>query len=103
MQTYKIYRISSPLLNNCYIGSTKNALCLRKAIHNHHHKLYNEGKFNYVSSFKVLDGKDAEWEIVEDNINKEDLKDRESHWINYYDNCVNKYLKRRYFKNDLKK
>ena len=98
MSNHRIYKITSPLLKKCYIGSTKNALCLRRAIHNHHFKLYNEGKFNYVSSFEVLKDADCEWEIVEDNIEKENLKEREEHWINYYSDCINKYLNRRYFK-----
>ena len=91
---YRIYKITSPSLNLCYIGSTKNRLCLRKCQHKHHYKLYQKNKFNYVSSFQVLEDPLCHWEIIEnDIIDKEVLKEREKYYINHFENSVNRNYK----------
>ena len=84
----KIYMIIAPNLNLRYIGSTVNAL--KSRFHGHKSKFTRRGKTDYISSFQVLEDKDAYIELIENYPcnNKEELENREGFLIRQMD-CVN--------------
>ena len=63
----KIYRIFSPSLNLCYIGSTTQTLEARLAKHVIDYYCYSKDntKYSYYSSFKVIEGGDYQIELIE--------------------------------------
>ena len=63
----KIYRIFSPSLNLCYIGSTTQSLEARLAKHVIDYYCYNKDKtkYSYYSSFKVIEACDYKIELIE--------------------------------------
>lgn len=82
----KLYQIYSPSLDAYYIGSTFNSLALRKAIHRHHSKLFDGGKFNKVTSHEIVKRDDAVYSIIREYefINKKDLLEEEKKQILYF-------------------
>lgn len=60
-----IYKISSPQEQKMYIGSTKNSLALRKALHRNHYKRYLNGCNGYCTSFELLKHPDVQYEVLE--------------------------------------
>lgn len=88
----KIYRLVSPS-GLTYIGSTCQSLAVRKAEHKRHYFHWRNGKFRYVTSFKIFEDDLNNYDIVLiENYpceSKEELHKRERHWIEQFD-CVNK-------------
>tara|TARA_R110000868_G_C10592540_1_gene739728 strand:+ start:107 stop:670 length:564 start_codon:yes stop_codon:yes gene_type:complete len=93
-QLSKIYKITSSQTDKCYIGSScEKYLSARIAKHNNHYKRYCNGKMNYITSFEIIQFKDAKIELLElcpCNI-KEELNVCEGKWIKQLD-CVNKNI-----------
>jgi hypothetical protein len=88
----KIYKIWSPQTDLIYIGSTTQILCKRLADHKSNYKSYKEGKFHYVSSFKILEYGDAKIELIKEvNCqNREQLNSIEGDLQREYRNvCIN--------------
>lgn len=91
---YKLVSKFNPLENDLiYIGSSKQGDKIRLSKHKHDYKRYLNGKYHYVSSFKLfeqfgINGVDVE--ILEhiNSDNKFELLEREKHYINAL-NCVN--------------
>lgn len=93
----KIYKIVDNTNGNIYIGSTCKKLCQRLGQHRQDYKRYLDGKYNYVSSFKVLENENFEIILIEncENItNREELNARERHYIESL-NCVNMFIPNR--------
>jgi len=61
----KIYKLVSKNTNQIYIGSTINSLSSRLSQHVHHYRLYKLGKYNYLTSFIILDAGDYSVELIE--------------------------------------
>ena len=91
----KIYMIRDRTNNNCYIGSTFNKLCLRKAIHKYHYKLYTQNRFHYLSSFDIIKNNDYEFVLLESYPcdTKQQMHEREKFYISNHMNCINRYMK----------
>lgn len=90
----KIYKIWSPSHpDEIYIGSTTQPLAKRMGEHRRKCKRYQNGKCNYVTSFKILSYGDAKIELIEkvECKDKEELVAREGYYIRTLD-CVNKVI-----------
>jgi hypothetical protein len=96
-QTGKIYCLRSHSTDHVYIGSTINTLSRRMAEHRRDYKRYLNGKFHYVSSFKILKYEDAYIELVEDCPceTKEQLLRREGQIMRETDNYINERIEGR--------
>lgn len=75
-----IYKIESPNCEECYIGSTKNRLCLRKALHLYQYRQHVKNKKNYnTTAFRIIEKGDPQFSVIEtgefDNITE--LRKRE--------------------------
>jgi hypothetical protein len=94
-QQGKIYTIRSPQTDEFYIGSTTQLLSKRFYGHKKNYASYQGGKFNYVTSFKILQHDDAYIELYElypctckaELLRREGQLQRENK-----DNCVNKNI-----------
>ena len=89
----KIYKIWSPSTGLTYIGSTCQPLSIRIGGHRAHKRLYEAGKRDYITSFKVLDQPDHRIDLIEyfPCNNKTELNKREGEVILQTD-CVNKLV-----------
>ena len=89
----KIYKIYSYENDDVYYGSTCDTLCRRMTGHRNSYKRYKEGKFCYITSFKILELTSAKIELVENFPcnSKEELLQREGFYIRN-NNCINKYI-----------
>jgi Uri superfamily endonuclease len=90
----KIYKIVDNTNGNIYVGSTCKKLCQRIAQHRASYKNYLNGKYHFVTSYKILENDDYDiilLEEVKDCENKEQLRARERHYIESLD-CVNKVV-----------
>ena len=93
----KIYKIVDNTNGNIYIGSTCKKLCRRIAQHRANYKQYLNGKFSYITSFKILENGDYDIILIEevkDCENKEQLRARERYYIENVE-CVNKRIEGR--------
>jgi hypothetical protein len=92
-QNAKIYKIYSYENDDVYYGSTVETLSQRMAHHKTHLKLYKEGKYGYLTSFKILELTSAKIELVENYPcnSREELLQREGYYIRN-NNCVNKII-----------
>ncbi len=90
----KVYAIRSHLTPDIYIGSTTGRLCARLCAHKGHFKMWKDGKYNYLSSFKILEHGDAYIELLEDCPceNSEQLARYEGLQIRAAENCINKLV-----------
>lgn len=90
----KIYCIRSHQTDKIYIGSTTQALSVRMAGHRKDYKRYKNGKYGYMTSFELLEYKDAYIELIK-NVQclcKEGLLKHEGEHIRNTPNCVNKVI-----------
>jgi hypothetical protein len=90
----KIYKIVCNITGLIYVGSTCKKLCQRIAQHRASYKQYLEGKFCYITSFKILEKGDYDIILIEEVKNcenKEQLRARERYYIESLD-CVNKVI-----------
>lgn len=90
----KIYKIWSPSTGLTYYGSTIQRLVMRLGGHRRKFKLHKNGKYNFVTSFRVLECPDHRIDLVEDFPcqNVEQLRAREAHYIRENVDCVNRYI-----------
>jgi hypothetical protein len=93
-QLAKIYKIVSNITNEIYVGSTcEPTLARRLAKHVGCYKHYLKGKFNYITSFKILELGNYSIILIENCPceNKDELHKRERYYIETLD-CVNKII-----------
>ena len=90
----KIYAIRSFQTDDIYIGSTIQPLCVRMAEHRRDYKQYLNGKYHFVSSYKIVQNDDAYIELLENYpcSCKDELNKREGELIRENKNCVNKCI-----------
>ncbi len=91
-QNGKIYKIVNYENDDIYIGSTcEPTLARRLAEHVSCYKRYLDGKFAYLTSFKVIETGNYDIQLIEmyPCNNKMELHAREGYWIRLVD-CVNK-------------
>ena len=91
-QDAKIYKIVNIDNTLCYIGSTTQTLAQRRAKHISSYNLWKDGKFNFITSFKLFDDdEDAHIILLElcPCNSKMELDSRERHYIDLLQ-CVNK-------------
>ena len=91
-----IYRIISDLPDGrflCYIGSTSKKLNERLNQHMYDYKQYLNGKYHYVTSFKLVCRQWFEIALIEDlgNCSKDYMLDKEAYYINYYKSLSDEY------------
>ena len=63
-QNGKIYKIVDNLSNMIYIGSTYKTLNQRLKKHEYNNKSFKAGKYNFMTSFKILENNDYKIELV---------------------------------------
>ncbi len=96
MTAINFYKITST--NTCtdkvYVGSTEKDINERLQIHEAHYRLFKEGKFNYITSFEILEFKDCKIELIENKFceDKEERNTVECKFIINTPNTVNKHL-----------
>jgi hypothetical protein len=86
-----IYKIECNVTGQRYIGSTCEPILARRlAGHITNYKSYLNGKFNYVSSFKIFENRDYCIVLLEKYPcdTKDELLARERHWCNELE-CIN--------------
>ena len=91
-QLGKIYKIECNVTGKVYIGSTCEPILARRlAGHVGDYKRYLNGKFNYISSFDVLQNRNYDIVLIESYPcnSKDELHARERYYTNNID-CVNK-------------
>ena len=89
----RIYKITSINTDKIYIGSTSKKLTERLRSHEYDYKKFQNGKYNYVKSFEILEKKDYEIQLLEEieNETKKELLEREGYYIlKHRDICVNR-------------
>ena len=95
----KIYTIRSPQTDEIYIGSTIDSLAKRFYKHKSNLKAYQNGKYRYTTSFKLLEKYDDCYiELLENYpcVDKNELQRREGELIRVNNNkCVNKKIEGR--------
>ena len=94
MTSINFYKITSANTNKLYVGSTKKDINERLQNHEAHCRLFRDGKYNYVTSFEILECKDYKIELLENKIcqNKEERDTVECKYIVNTPNTVNKCL-----------
>jgi hypothetical protein len=96
----KIYKIVCNTTGKCYIGSTcYPRLCSRLVKHRCCYNRFLKGKYNYLTSFSVLEGNNYEIALLElyPCSCKEELHARER-WYIEKNECVIKYIPTRTIK-----
>ena len=86
----KIYKIECNITGEKYFGSTCNTLSHRKYYHNYGFKKWKDNKYNYISSYVILERGDWDIVLVENYPCKDinELKARERFYIQNNE-CVN--------------
>ena len=94
MTSINFYKITSTNTDKVYVGSTKKDINERLNQHEAHHRLFKDGKTNYITSFEILEYKDYKIELLENKIceSKEERGTVECNYIINTPNTVNKML-----------
>ena len=89
----KIYIIRSDQTDEIYIGSTVMKLEKRLRKHESNFREFNNGTYNYVTSFELLKHNNYKIELLEAYpcVSKKKLRRREGHYIKTIE-CVNKVI-----------
>jgi len=92
----KIYKIVDSSYNECYYGSTIQSLSKRMGHHREKYHKYKDGKFSFITCFKLFDKyglENCKIELVENYEckSKEELHKREG-WYIKNNQCVNKFI-----------
>ena len=93
-KTLRIYKISSPHTDKVYIGSTYRTIKRRLQNHVESYKRYRDGRYNYVTSFDILEFGDYKIEEL-DSLEKATAADQirlERKTILEHKNACNKTL-----------
>jgi hypothetical protein len=79
----RIYKISAPGFDKCYVGSTKREINVRMSGHKGAKQQYDKGRGNYFSSYEVLAYENAIVELLEEDayLDMQHMRDREAFWI----------------------
>ena len=87
----RIYKISAPGFDKCYVGSTKREINVRMNGHKGARHAHEKGKATYCTSYEVLSHEGAKIELLEEDayLNMQHMRDREAFWIGRFD-TVNK-------------
>jgi len=87
----KIYKIVDRTNGKVYYGSTIDTLSQRLSGHLKSYKMFKEGKYQYISSFDILESENFEIVLVEEYpcLTREELWFREDYWI-VNNECVNR-------------
>ena len=95
-QTGYTYAVRSYQTDDIYIGSTLGTLRQRLYKHKNDLKRYNNGKYDYVTSFEIVKYDDAFIEMIDkyENVNKIELRKYEGETIRNT-KCVNKRIEGR--------
>jgi len=95
----KIYKIVCNITGLIYIGSTSQTLTRRIQDHKKNYKRYLNEKYNFTSSFKIIENNNYDIILVEDFPceRKEQLHARERYWIENTE-CVNMFIPTRTYK-----
>ena len=92
-QNGKIYKLVNTEGTLTYIGSTCQALSRRKAKHHDNYKCWKNGKYGFVTSFRIFDDDEDGCQIILLEAfpcsNRNELEKRERHFIESM-HCVNK-------------
>ena len=96
MNTGYIYKIYDNTNNNVYYGSTIQKLSRRLSGHRRSYKNYLNGKYHFVSSFKIIENGDFSISLIEqvEYNDKIELTARERFYIEN-NGCVNKVIPNR--------
>ena len=90
----KIYKLVCNKTGLIYVGSTcQRLLCKRLSGHVANYKQWKNGKYNYVTSFKIIENNDYYMELLEAVLCSgfDELAKKERHYIDSID-CVNKCI-----------
>jgi len=92
----RIYTLRSHQTTDIYIGSTTQILCKRLANHRVNYKMFINDKYHYVTSFEIIQHKDAYIELLFEGEfqSKNDLERKEGEYIREME-CVNKRIEGR--------
>ena len=87
----KVYKICCNITNKIYVGSTTCELSHRLATHVSNYKKFLNGKYHYVTSFKILEKGDYSIILLEKCpcSSRDELAMRERYWYDTLE-CVNK-------------
>lgn len=91
----KIYKLTCNITDLCYVGSTCQTLSKRLKGHESQYKQFLEGKFNWLTSFEIIQLGDYSIEQLEkvDCENEQELREREGyHTKQLRDFAVNKKI-----------
>ena len=94
-QRGKIYKIISNITNDVYVGSTcEKYLSSRLSGHRRNYGYYKLGRFNYITSFKILETGNYDIILIENYPceSKNELFARERYWMENTKNCLNQKL-----------
>ena len=92
----KIYKIVCNKTGMIYIGSTTKTLQQRLYNHKKDYKKYLDGKYHYVTSYKIIENNDFYIELIEEfeYISKKDIFEKEGAYIRGTD-CINERIPNR--------
>ena len=86
-----IYVIRTPNNPSVYIGSTTSAIKQRMAAHRSQYKAHLQARFQYCSSFVILQDPDSYIELLETLEDITQLKKKENDYIEQYKHiCINR-------------
>ena len=68
MTSINFYKITSTNTDKVYVGSTKKDINERLNRHEAHYRLFKDGKYNYVTSFEILECKDYKIDLIENKV-----------------------------------
>ena len=100
----KIYKLVCNKTGLIYVGSTcQRLLCKRLSGHVANYKCWKNGKYNYVTSFKIIEGNDYYMELLEavSCSGFDELTKKERYYIESID-CVNKIFQVGQIKNTIR-
>jgi len=88
--SHKIYKITNLVTGLCYIGLTKNSLKRRFSGHRKDAGRYKNSKMSIaLTEYKNIN--DWKIELIEDNISRDDVIERERYYIKLYNSFENGY------------
>lgn len=84
-----IYKATNKISNKIYIGQTIQTLSER--INQHYQTAKSDKNYHFIRALRFYEKDDWVWEIIEENIKKDKLNEREKYWVKYYDSFENGY------------
>lgn len=84
-----IYKATNKISNKVYIGQTIQTLSER--IRQHYQTSKSNKNYHFMRALRFYEKDDWVWEVVEENIKRDKLNEREKYWIKYYGSFENGY------------